>query len=196
MLEEGPGAQQLDRGLEAGRGVRQGAGRAAHAGHRHPGRAGARQVTQRIVSAGFLLAAVVVLAQAYAIPQGNGYQAVGPRAFPLLVGGALAVVSVIGLVQAFRPGAGAGAQDAEAEETHWPSVLMLVAALAGYALVLVPAGYWQATTVFFAVVARVLGSRKVLRDVIVGLVLALATYFLFDRLLGITLPPGLVRLAI
>ncbi|WP_220448682.1 tripartite tricarboxylate transporter TctB family protein [Nonomuraea mesophila] len=157
-------------------------------------------MTQRIVSAGFLLAAVVVLVQAYAIPQGNGYQAVGPRAFPLLVGGALAVVAVIGVVQAFRPGpgagTGAGAQDAEAEETHWPSVLMLVAALAGYALVLVPAGYWQATTVFFAVVARVLGSRKVLRDVIVGLVLALATYFLFDRLLGITLPPGLVRLAI
>ncbi|TDD11348.1 tripartite tricarboxylate transporter TctB family protein [Nonomuraea deserti] len=148
-------------------------------------------MTQRIVSAGFLLAAVVVLVQAFAIPRGEGYQAVGPRAFPLLVGGGLAVVAVIGAVQAFR----AGPQDAE-EETHWPSVLMLVAALAGYALVLVPAGYWQATTVFFAVVARVLGSRKLLRDAVVGLVLALATYFLFDRLLGITLPPGLVRLAI
>ncbi|SEF61805.1 putative tricarboxylic transport membrane protein [Nonomuraea solani] len=147
-------------------------------------------MTQRIVSLGFLAAAVVVLAQAFAIPQGNGYQAVGPRAFPLLVGAGLAVVSVIGVAQAFK------AEAAAAEETHWPSVLMLLGALAAYALLLVPVGYWQATTVFFVAVARVLGSRRLLRDVLAGLVLALATYFLFDRLLGITLPPGLIRLAI
>ncbi|MEV4075292.1 tripartite tricarboxylate transporter TctB family protein [Nonomuraea fuscirosea] len=176
-------------------------------------------MTQRIVSLGFLAAAVVVLAQAFSIPQGNGYQAVGPRAFPLLVGVGLAVVSVIGVVQAFRPGAAPGTAPAVASgadapgedtsgegasgggasgedgETHWPSVLMLLGALAAYALLLVPAGYWQATTVFFVAVARVLGSRRLVRDVLAGLVLALATYFLFDRLLGITLPPGLIRLA-
>ncbi|MEV5895436.1 tripartite tricarboxylate transporter TctB family protein [Nonomuraea fuscirosea] len=161
-------------------------------------------MTQRIVSLGFLAAAVVVLAQAFSIPQGNGYQAVGPRAFPLLVGMGLAVVSVIGVVQAFRPGAAPGAApvadsgegaSGEEEETHWPSVLMLLGALVAYALLLVPAGYWQATTLFFVAVARVLGSRRLVRDVLAGLVLALATYVLFDRLLGITLPPGLIRLA-
>ncbi|MEU6781052.1 tripartite tricarboxylate transporter TctB family protein [Nonomuraea angiospora] len=159
-------------------------------------------MTQRIVSLGFLAAAVVVLAQAFAIPQGEGYQAVGPRAFPLLVGVGLAVVSVIGVVQAFRPGTrepGPATTEVggEAEEKpHWPSVLLLIGSLAGYALLLVPAGYWQATTAFFVAVARVLGSRRLVRDVLVGLALALATYFLFDRLLGISLPPGLVRLAI
>ncbi|WP_433439497.1 tripartite tricarboxylate transporter TctB family protein [Nonomuraea sp. CA-141351] len=155
-------------------------------------------MTQRLVSLGFLGVAVVVLAQAFAIPQGEGYQAVGPRAFPLLVGAGLAVVSVMGVVQAFRPGtssAGTATSD-EPEQTHWPSVLLLIGSLVAYALVLVPAGYWQATTAFFVAVARVLGSRRLLRDVLVGLVLALATYFLFDRLLGISLPPGLVRLAI
>ncbi|MBB5778329.1 tripartite tricarboxylate transporter TctB family protein [Nonomuraea jabiensis] len=161
-------------------------------------------MTQRIVSLGFLAAAVVVLAQAFAIQQGEGYQAVGPRAFPLLVGGGLAVVSVIGVVQAFRPGTRAPAtagvpEDGggeAAEKPHWPSVLLLIGSLAAYALLLVPAGYWQATTAFFVAVARVLGSRRLVRDLLVGLALALATYFLFDRLLGITLPPGLVRLAI
>ncbi|MFI7125516.1 tripartite tricarboxylate transporter TctB family protein [Nonomuraea sp. NPDC050153] len=186
-------------------------------------------MTQRIVSLGFLATAVVVLAQAFAIPQGEGYQAVGPRAFPLLVGVGLAVVSVIGVVQAFRPGTrepvsegadgissgisagiggsigadiSAGIDDgiddgaAAAERPHWPSVLLLIGSLAAYALLLVPVGYWQATTVFFVAVARVLGSRRLVRDVFVGLALALATYFLFDRLLGISLPPGLVRLAI
>ncbi|MFI7227662.1 tripartite tricarboxylate transporter TctB family protein [Nonomuraea angiospora] len=180
-------------------------------------------MTQRIVSLGFLAAAVVVLAQAFAIPQGEGYQAVGPRAFPLLVGVGLAVVSIVGVVQAFRPGtrepdatppapATAGTVDVgigvgvglsadggggeASEKPHWPSVLLLIGSLAAYALLLVPAGYWQATTAFFVAVARVLGSRRLVRDVLVGLALALATYFLFDRLLGISLPPGLVRLAI
>ncbi|MEV4085459.1 tripartite tricarboxylate transporter TctB family protein, partial [Nonomuraea fuscirosea] len=92
-------------------------------------------------------------------------------------------------------GASGGGASGEDGETHWPSVLMLLGALAAYALLLVPAGYWQATTVFFVAVARVLGSRRLVRDVLAGLVLALATYFLFDRLLGITLPPGLIRLA-
>ncbi|MEW1838864.1 tripartite tricarboxylate transporter TctB family protein [Nonomuraea angiospora] len=160
-------------------------------------------MTQRIVSLGFLAAAVVVLAQAFAIPQGEGYQAVGPRAFPLLVGVGLAVVSIVGVVQAFRPGPPPATSDTvdvgvgeASEKPHWPSVLLLIGSLAAYALLLVPAGYWQATTAFFVAVARVLGSRRLVRDVLVGLALALATYFLFDRLLGISLPPGLVRLAI
>ncbi|MEV0624100.1 tripartite tricarboxylate transporter TctB family protein [Nonomuraea sp. NPDC050404] len=152
-------------------------------------------MTQRIVSLGFLATAVVVLAQAFAIPQGSGYQAVAPRGFPLLVGVGLAVVAVIGVVQAFRAPVVKAADGDEEETTHWPSVLMLLAALAVYALLLSPIGYWQATTLFFVAVARVLGSRRLVRDLLVGLVLALATYFLFDRLLGITLPPGLIRLA-
>ncbi|MCG5211742.1 tripartite tricarboxylate transporter TctB family protein [Streptosporangium soli] len=152
--------------------------------------AGAPGRSRRIVAAGFLVAAVVVLAQAFMIPEGNGYQAVGPRAFPLLVGAGMAAVAVAGVVQAFREGTAGG------EETHWPSVLLLVGALVVYALILTPVGYWQATTLFFAAVARVLGSRRPLRDVAVALVLALVTYFVFDRVLGIALPPGLIRLAI
>jgi putative tricarboxylic transport membrane protein len=147
-------------------------------------------VTTRLVSAGFLAVALVVLAQAFMIPDGGGYQAVGPRAFPMLVGGGMAVVAVIGVVQAFR------APATDDEPVRWTPVLVLVGALILYAVLLVPVGYWQATTLFFTAVARVLGSRKPVRDLIVGLLLALATYFLFDRLLGISLPPGLVRLAI
>ncbi len=142
------------------------------------------------MSAGFLAVALVVLAQAFMIPDSGAYQAVGPRAFPLLVGGGMAVVAVIGVAQAFRsPAAPDG-------EVRWGPVLLLVGALVLYAVLLVPVGYWQATTLFFTAVARVLGSRRLVRDLLAGLLLALATYFLFDRLLGIALPPGLVRLAI
>jgi putative tricarboxylic transport membrane protein len=156
--------------------------------------------SRRIVAIGFLLVAVVVLVSAFRIPAGGGYQAVGPRAFPLLVGAGLGVVAVIGAVQAFAPGrvvtAPVASEDEDDGPIQWQPVLVLVAALALYATLIVPVGYWQSTTVFFVVCARVLGSRRLLRDAVIAVVLALATYVLFDRVLGITLPPGFVRLAI
>lgn len=151
--------------------------------------------SRRFVAVGFLVVAVVVLVSAFRIPEGGGYQAVGPRAFPLLVGAGLGVVAVIGAVQAFTT-ASTSTSAEESEPIQWRPMLVLVAALALYAALLVPVGYWQSTTVFFVVCARVLGSRRLLRDAVIALALALATYVLFDRVLGITLPPGLVRLAI
>ncbi|MFI7064806.1 tripartite tricarboxylate transporter TctB family protein [Kribbella sp. NPDC050124] len=148
--------------------------------------------SRRLVAIGFLLTAVVVLVSAFRIPEGGGYQAVGPRAFPLLVGFGLGVVAVIGVVQAFT----STDDEEDHEPIQWRPMLILLVALAGYAAVLVPVGYWQATTVFFVVCARVLGSRRLLRDAVIAVVLAMATYVLFDRVLGISLPPGLVRLAI
>jgi putative tricarboxylic transport membrane protein len=159
---------------------------------------GAAPWAHRIAALAFLAVAVGVLTGAFTIDQGTTYQAVGPRVFPLLVGAGMCLVSAIGVVQAFR-GTDTEQIDQLREEiraTHWPSVLLLVAALIGYVLLLTPLGYWQTTTVFFVAVARVLGSRKLVRDAIIGLVLALAVYILFDRLLGIGLPPGIVRLAI
>lgn len=154
-------------------------------------------MTQRAVSVGFLLAALVIIAQAFTIPSGAAYQAVGPRVFPLLVGGGLAFVAVIGVVQAFTAGPGSRPEiGTDSGPVDGRRVILLLVALAGYALVLTAAGYWQATTVFFVVVARILGSKRLPRDTVVGLVLALATYFLFDRVLGIALPPGFIRLAI
>lgn len=153
-----------------------------------------RPWASRAAAAGFLAAGVAVLAGAFAIPEGGGYQAVGPRAFPLLAGGALTLVAAIGVVQAFRTPPPAA--DGAAARTEWRPVLAVVGTLAAYVAVLLPLGYWQATTVLFTVVARVLGSRRLVRDAAIGLVLALATYVLFDRVLGIELPPGIVRLAI
>jgi putative tricarboxylic transport membrane protein len=151
----------------------------------------------RIAALAFFAVAVSVLTGAFTIDEGTTYQAVGPRVFPLLVGAGMCLVSAIGVVQAFR--SDTRQLDELREEiraTHWPSVLLLVAALVGYVLLLTPLGYWQTTAVFFVAAARVLGSRKLIRDAIIGVVLALAVYVLFDRLLGISLPPGIVRLAI
>lgn len=156
-----------------------------------------RPWSPRIAALLFLAAGVAVLGWAFAIPEGAIDQDVGPRAFPLLVGVGLCVAASVAVVQAFRGSDPALTEQAreEARLTEWRPVAALLALLVGYLFALAPCGYWQSTAVLFALVARVLGSRRILRDALIGLVLALAVYFLFDRLLGIHLPPGIVRLA-
>ncbi|MFC9425986.1 tripartite tricarboxylate transporter TctB family protein [Streptomyces sp. NPDC056987] len=151
----------------------------------------------RVAALLFLATGVIVLGWAFAIPERATDQDVGPQAFPLLVGAGLCASAVISVTQAFR---GADReQNAQAHEearlTDWRPVALLLALLVGYLFALSPLGYWQSTAVLFTLVARVLGSAKPLRDALAGLVLALAVYFLFDRLLGIHLPPGIIRLA-
>ncbi|MFD7503469.1 tripartite tricarboxylate transporter TctB family protein [Streptomyces sp. NPDC059850] len=151
----------------------------------------------RVAALLFLAAGVVVVGWAFAIPARATEQDVGPRAFPLLVGVGLCVAAAFSTVQAFRGADREQADQAreEARITEWRPVATLLALLVGYLFALAPCGYWQSTAVLFTLVARVLGSRKLLRDAAVGLVLALAVYVLFDRLLGIHLPPGIIRLA-
>jgi putative tricarboxylic transport membrane protein len=52
------------------------------------------------------------------------------------------------------------------------------------------AGFVVAGTALFACVARGFGSRRIVRDVAIGLVLALAIYLFFVQLLNVNLPAG------
>ncbi|MGP4011387.1 tripartite tricarboxylate transporter TctB family protein [Streptomyces sp. 4N124] len=171
-----------------------------------------QQFGSRVMALFVLAVGLTVLIGAFLIPEGGGYQAVGPRPFPMLIGAAGTLVGAIGVVQAFlglrRPAVKARRAQSEAPaamreaEPVGPTparrraTFMLLAALIAYALLMPTAGYWQATTVFYAGAARIQGSRKLVRDVLIGLVIGLATYFVFDRLFGIDLPPGYLRLAI
>jgi hypothetical protein len=68
----------------------------------------------------------------------------------------------------------------------------LVAALVTYSASLRPVGYVVATAIFLPVAAFLLGSRKPIRDIAVGLVMSVAVFLVFHRILGIHLPSGLL----
>jgi len=53
-----------------------------------------------------------------------------------------------------------------------------------------PSGFVVAGTVLFVCVARGFGSRRIARDVAVGLVLSLAVFLFFVKLLNVNLPAG------
>jgi len=67
----------------------------------------------------------------------------------------------------------------------------VVAALLAYALLMGPLGYIVATTLFFVAVARILGSRAPIRDLVAGFAIAVVLFVAFTQFLGVDLPAGL-----
>ncbi len=151
-------------------------------------------VGPRILSGAILGLGLVVLYGSFQIRQGGGYSAVGPRFFPLAVAVGLLALGLIFLLRTTLIPDLDLAEHAAIEEsaTHWQSVGLLLAALVTYAFALQLLGYVVATALFISVVARFLGSRSVVRDLVVGVGIALVVYIGFTRFLGVRLPAGLL----
>lgn len=136
----------------------------------------------------------IILTQATQIGRGAGYMVVRPNVFPVAVGIGLLILGGLFLLRTtFMPDGDLLAEvAAEEATTDWPSMIAALAALVVYAVLLHPLGYTLATALFFPVTARILGSRRVWRDIIIGLVFGLAIYLIFTRVLGVRLPAGLL----
>jgi putative tricarboxylic transport membrane protein len=137
--------------------------------------------------------AIAVLAATTAIRSPDGYAVTGPRFFPLVVGIFLLVLALLFLARTIvRPDLELAERAArEQAATDWLPPAAVAGALLGYALLLEPLGYVVATTLFFPLVAAILGSRAHVRDVIAGLVLGAVLYVAFTQFLGVDLPAGL-----
>ncbi|GIJ46183.1 hypothetical protein Val02_30690 [Virgisporangium aliadipatigenens] len=118
---------------------------------------------------------------------GDGSLAVdGPRFAPLMV---TVLWSGLALVYLLQP----STVDSEPANHKWAPV-MLVGALVAYVLLLEPVGFALASAAFFVGAARILGSRQLLRDVLVAVPLAFGVYLSFTQLLDIRLPAGVLPL--
>ena len=147
----------------------------------------------RLAGAFLLAASVAILIAVTSISGRGGYSTSGPRFVPLLVAIGLVALSALYLARTFiRPDV-ALAQRAAAEDaaTHWATPALIMAVLLAYAFLLEPIGYPLATAAVFVAIARLLGSRAIVRDVIVGLVLGFGLYTAFTQYLGVSLPAGL-----
>jgi putative tricarboxylic transport membrane protein len=107
--------------------------------------------------------------------------------FPLLVGVGIIGLSLILLFRAWL-GRG-GALKAYGE---WQRPVIMLAALAVYAVLLEPLGY-IASTIFIAMVTlRILGVMSWKVIILSSVVLSVSVYYLFTRLLGVELPAGIL----
>lgn len=108
---------------------------------------------------------------------GAGYAALGPWAFPsaVLIGLALSLVAVI-------------RKSPQVSFSFQRPVVLTAIALAAYVLAFDRFGFLVATVPYLVGQSRILGSRRLRRDAIVALVLTLAAFGVFDRVLGVRLP--------
>jgi putative tricarboxylic transport membrane protein len=123
---------------------------------------------------------------------GSGYAAMGPWAFPALVGfGLLLSASVIvwnGRAPSGRADAAPGETLAATARRWGPTMALLLA----YVGLLEPIGFVVATAAYIFVQARLLGSLAWRRDLVASVALSSVTYFVFKRLLQIALPAGIL----
>lgn len=108
-----------------------------------------------------------------------------PGFFPWIGGLVLIGLSVCLVLQARRTRA-----VVHPPTSDWTRPALLLAALALYVPLLEPLGYPLTTTGLCVVALRILNTRRWPVTLGVSAALALATYFLFNRALGVELPAG------
>ena len=152
------------------------------------------RIGQVVTSLGLLALGAFVLVDAGSIGGAQGYGGVGPRAFPYVVGAGLAASAVILLWHSLAGGwRNLPDDDASVHASpDWIAFAWISAGLVLQMLLSARAGFIVAGVVMFMLVARGFGSKQLLRDVIVAMILVTLAYLTFTRLLGLSLPAGVL----
>lgn len=147
-----------------------------------------RDRAQLIISALLIALALFTFYQTQLIQADGGYSTVGPRFSPLLVAAALLVIGVLLLRQALT----GGWRNMEAATPPEPFFVLafwwIAGGLAINMAVIGFIGFTLASALLFVMVTRGFGSRNLMRDGVIGLVLALVVFLFFTRVLGLALP--------
>ena len=154
----------------------------------------------RIDRAQYGLAAALALAGIYTIIDARGLNVgfgdpIGPRVFPYIIGTAMVVLSVLLAVATARgdlPQAEEGEDVDLSTPPDWLTVGKLVGILVLNILLVNVLGWAITGGLLFAGCAWALGSRTLLRDLIVGVVMAVASWYFFYVGLGVPLAPGIL----
>lgn len=145
-----------------------------------------------------IIAGIVILIQTQDIRVVRSMSQVSPRAIPNLVGGGLIVVGLWYAIDIIRKPhvltAGEDDEDVDIDApTDWGVLGAIGIGLAIFALLISPAGFIIASAVLFAISSTAMGSRRIVANALVGLILASLIYLLFDTWLGVRLPAGILE---
>ncbi|MEU7740244.1 tripartite tricarboxylate transporter TctB family protein [Nonomuraea sp. NPDC049158] len=121
---------------------------------------------------------------------------IGPRFFPMLVGCSMIVIGLFYVADVFRGGSGDPEESEDVDvdaPADWRSVGLVSGIFLAFTAVLNVLGWIIAASLLFFGLSVVLGAEHKLRAAGVGVVLGIATYLLFVKGLGVSLPGGLLR---
>lgn len=155
-----------------------------------------RDLAQFVVVAVLVALGAFVLADTWdVVPGMEQADPLGPRAFPLVVGVGLLLLAALLAIVTLRGSRGdiEGGEDVDLEKgSDWRTVAALVGVFA-LNIALVDVLGWAITgALLFAGCAAVLGSRTHVRDLLVGVVLSVASFYGFYVGLGVPVPAGVL----
>ncbi|MES2433457.1 MAG: tripartite tricarboxylate transporter TctB family protein [Pseudomonadota bacterium] len=140
-----------------------------------------------VVAAALTALASVLIWQGFAIPDKGGYAGVGSGALPKFVGYGLLVLALCHVVTGIRDAA------PSIEPPHLIPVVWIIAGLALQLMLLKPLGFAIGSSLLFACTAAGFGKRNLALTLPIGLVLSLLIYGLFDQMLRLKLPAGVLE---
>lgn len=121
---------------------------------------------------------------------------VGPKTVPFIISALLLVCSVVLAVDVLKGGRGEaeGGEDVDlSHPTDWRTVLPLIAVFVANIALVDTLGWVVSGTILFYGSVLALGSRHYVRDLIISVLLALASFYGFYLGLGILLPAGVLE---
>jgi putative tricarboxylic transport membrane protein len=137
-----------------------------------------------VIAGVLLLIALVIFWDASAMQVATAY-GMGPQAMPYLIATGMVALAAGNFLLAWRG-------DFPQRESFDPKAIALI--LGGLAALIaiigLGGGFIPATAVLFATTAAAFGRKALVTDLIIGLVLGLIVFLLFDKLLTLSLPAG------
>jgi putative tricarboxylic transport membrane protein len=159
-------------------------------------------VEKTVDKAQYLVCVVLVVVGAFLIYDAVTLEAgfakvdpVGPKLFPVVIGVILIVLAVILAIAIPRGSVGEADAGEDVDPNtpgDWRTVGLLVGLFVALILLVNPLGWVIASALFFAGAATILGSRHYIRNIVIGVVLALVSFYGFYSGLGIPLPAGIL----
>ncbi|MGW6495959.1 tripartite tricarboxylate transporter TctB family protein [Nonomuraea angiospora] len=120
---------------------------------------------------------------------------IGPRFFPMLVGGAMVLIGLFYVADVIRGGHGdpEESEDVDVEApTDWRSVGLVSGIFLAFTALLNVLGWIIGASLLFFGLSLALGAEHKARSAVISVVVGLATYLLFVKGLGVALPGGLL----
>lgn len=154
----------------------------------------------RVDKAQYALAAVLAVVGIYTIIDARGLTVgfgdpVGPRVFPYVIGAGMVLLAALLALATARGDVAEGEEGEDIDLTSppdWVTVGKLVAVLVLNLLLVNLLGWAVTGALLFAGCAWALGSRTLLRDLIVGAVMSVGSWYFFYVGLDVPIPPGIL----
>jgi putative tricarboxylic transport membrane protein len=140
-----------------------------------------------IVAAGLAALGALLIWQGNTIPDKGGYAGIGSGDMPKFIGWGLVALAIGHVASGLR-------HSAEPRERQMiVPVLLIIAGLALQLVLLKPLGFSVASALLFACTAAAFGKRNLVLTLPIGIGFAFAVYVVFDQLLRLNLPAGLLE---